>query len=260
MAKHQLSDANAPRRRSALYPSVSIMESLRFTTLIASIGPEVSYEALLEKMGISSHTTRNFAFRLGSSKQYGLVTADGHTILLTDLAKEVLAQAEPSRSVLLTLFRNPPLYQQLIARYLNQILPTQAELAAVLVKEYEIIDSVKGIAARCFFENIQDLGLARDGVFTLHDAEPSVPTVVATDEITDSSTAHITDTPANRAEDTTVEEHTGYYIEIPTLSKKPAKIILPDGLTRRDLEYIERYAKELFPLFLENLKEELEQE
>ena len=108
MAKHQPSDANAPRRRSALYPSVSIMESLRFTTLIASIGPEVSYEALLEKMGISSHTTRNFAFRLGSSKQYGLVTADGHTILLTDLAKEVLAQAEPSRSVLLTLFRNPP--------------------------------------------------------------------------------------------------------------------------------------------------------
>ena len=90
-----------------------------------------------------------------------------------------------------------------------------------------------------------------------HDAEPSVPTVVATDEITDSSTAHITDTPANREEDTTVEEHTGYYIEIPTLSKKPAKIILPDGLTRRDLEYIERYAKELFPLFLENLKEEL---
>ena len=71
------------------------------STLIASIGPEVSYEALLEKMGISSHTTRNFAFRLGSSKQYGLVTADGHTILLTDLAKEVLAQAEPSRSVLL---------------------------------------------------------------------------------------------------------------------------------------------------------------
>ena len=50
----------------------------------------------------------------------------------------------------------------------------------------------------------------------------------------------------------------GYCFTIPTLSGSVAKVVIPQDVTEKDLDFITLYIQNMLPTFISNLKEELE--
>ena len=53
-------------------------------------------------------------------------------------------------------------------------------------------------------------------------------------------------------------EPSAYCFTIPTLSGSVAKVIIPQNVTEKDLDFITLYIENMLPTFISNLKEELE--
>ena len=261
-----ISDKNAQsrkqREKSALYPAVTIAECYEFIKNIDSLGGKsVSYATILGFLGLTSPSTKSFLNRIGASKQYGLITTGSSTAQLTDLAKRILypnnGQSE-SRQLLIEAFANPPLYVKLIERFTDKALPPKNQLANILLNEYRIIKQVKDKAAECFIESAEYLGLLQNGVLSFEtvkymDVAEANPSTEQPPDVSFNNQPNIQDNllPA---------QETGYNFEIPTLGKKSARFHIPDGVTEKDLDYIKLYLENMLPVFLENLKAEIQQE
>ena len=157
----------AEREKSALYPAVTWNECIGLIRKIDSFKLKaVSYQALAEKYGLTSTTTKSFTARIGAAKQYGLITtAQGSTVQLTDASKRILyPTGDEVREVELSCFGQPPLYVKLISKYDGAALPSATILANILMNEYRITRAVKDNAAKCFIESAEQLNIIRGGV------------------------------------------------------------------------------------------------
>lgn len=242
-----------PREKSALYPAVTLDDCLDFIQKIDSIGGEtVPYASVIALMGLKNPTTRSFLSRISASKQFGLIITGNSMIQLTDTGRRILTDAhtEKSHSLLVDAFVNPPLYQKLVERFLNRALPPKNQLASILVNEYRIIRQVKDLAAECFLKSAESLGLIVDGVLSIGGLETSygVSQAVATE---------MAENCASKEQLWQGGNATGYYFEIPTLSKNAAKIFIPASITEKDLDYITLYIQNMLPAFLDNLRGEI---
>lgn len=246
------------REKSAAYPAVSISQCYDFIKMVDSLGGKaVSYASVLDAMGLSSPTTKSFLYRVSASKQFNFITTGGSTIQLTDLAKRILYPnngEEESQKLLIEAFKNPPLYEKLIARFDGRAIPLQSQLGNILMNEYRIIKQVKDNAAKCFIESADFLGLLRNGVLCMNENEESASDTSdsAQQEEPSEENSFISD-----KEEQVSAKDEGYFFEIPTMGKKTAKFYIPDGVTEKDIDYIKMYVEHMLPVFLDNLKEEL---
>ena len=137
----------------------------------------VSYQALAEKYGLTSTTTKSFTSRIGAAKQFGLITTlQGSTVQLTDVSKRILyPTGDETREVELTCFAQPPLYAKLISKYDGAALPSTAILANILMNEHRIARAVKDNAAKCFVESAEQLGILKGGVLCYSEANSDEP-------------------------------------------------------------------------------------
>lgn len=65
-------------------------------------------------------------------------------------------------------------------------------------------------------------------------------------------------TAESKEEVLTSMEPSAYCFTIPTLSGSVAKVIIPQNVTEKDLDFITLYIENMLPTFISNLKEELE--
>ena len=250
------------REKSPLYPAVTIKEAVEFLKQIDALGGKsVSYTSILSAMGLSSPTTRSFITRISASKQYGFITTGASTVQLTDFAKKILYPIDDSKQMeqkmLIEAFSKPPIYTKLIERFENKALPQKVQLSNILMNDYHIVKTVKDNAAECFIENAENLGVLLNGVLTLDINDSSKESYLEeqNDRIEQSSAETI-----NNEEVYIASSMPSYYnFEIPTLNGKSVKIQIPEEITEKDLDYIALYIKQMLPVFIENLKEELEQ-
>lgn len=248
-----------PREKSALYPAVTLEDCLEFIRKIDSIGGEsVSYASIISLMGLKNPTTRSFLSRISASKQYGLILTGNSKAQLTDVGRRILRSAdeEQTKNLLVDAFINPPLYQKLVERFFGKALPPKNQLANLLMNEYRIIRQVKDLAADCFYKSAQFLGLITDGVLYAEAYEKLYACEQSAYQEQKNTVSSIEETlPYRKAQES--DHGTGYYFEIPTLSKNTAKIFIPADVTQKDLDYIGQYLQNMLPAFLENLKGEI---
>ncbi len=280
-------ERNIPEKKglekSALYPAVTIEQSIEFVKQIESLGGKaVSYASILSLLKLSSPSTKSFLSRISASKQFGFITTGGSTVQLTDSARHILNPTtdDEKKRLLAEAFNKPPLYIKLLERFKNKALPQKEQLSNILMHEYHIIKSVKDRATECFIKSAESVGLLQNGILYagLDENDIKNENICKNDkpiqikENTDAQTEQITQ-PAQETQEQTQNQiqtqaqgqaqnnlKTGYNFEIPILSGQTAKFYIPDGVSEKDIDYIKLYVEKMLPVFLDNLKVEIGEE
>lgn len=256
----QLQNSRKNREKSVRYPAISIDECIDFIRQVDELGGKsISYASILSMMNLKSPATRSFQARISAAKQFGFLQTGKGTAQLTDTARRILYPnegQEESERLKIEAFGKPPLYEKLIERFKDKALPETTQLGNILMNEYHIIKQVKDVAAGCFIESANSLGLLATGVLHIGQDENKNEQATSSDEDkhleAEEKTSRI---PSETAK--TIEREDGYLFEVPTLGKKNAKFYIPDGVTEKDIDYIKMYVEHMLPVFLDNLKEEL---
>lgn len=260
MEMDKMAQSRKNREKSVRYPAISIDECINFIRQVDELGGQaISYASILSMMNLKSQTTKSFQVRISAAKQFGLLQTGRGTAQLTDLARRILRSnegKEESEKLKIEAFGKPPLYEKLIERFKDKALPEPTQLGNILMNEYHIIKQVKDIAANCFIESANSLGLLATGVLHIEQDENKNEQTISSDEDKSLGTEEkASQIPSETAK--TIEREDGYLFEIPTLGKKTAKFYIPDGVTEKDIDYIKMYVEHMLPVFLDNLKEEL---
>ena len=230
------------REKSALYPAVTIKDCIDFVETVDSFKSRtVAYRAVADKYGLSSITTKSFTQKIGSAKQYGLITTSNSTIQLTDLARKLLYPVDDNvRALRRECFSLPPLYAALIEEYDGKAIPPENLLANQLMSKHKISKVAKDVAAKVFIQNAEELGLISAGVLSVAgqvdnevkaaDSKSSYDLHDALDDIEHSPDSTIT------TDDKGKTESNDYITQsIPIESGKIARIIIPVDSTEEDL-------------------------
>lgn len=251
----------ARREKSVLYPSVTIAESIEFVKVVDSFKARtVSYSEVAKKYGLTSVTTKSFTQKIGSAKQYGLISTSNSTIRITDLCQQILYPTSDNQNVLKECFKLPPLYAALIKEYEGKAIPNEDILANLLMSKYEISRAAKNIAARVFIQNADELGLIKAGVFSCGcEAETNESGYIDNQRedinLLEDENVFQSQQMASRQTDKSVS---GDYITqiFPVESGKIAKIIIPIDASEDDLyairDLLEVVMKRKFKIKLEN--------
>lgn len=260
MEMDKMAQSRKNREKSVRYPAISIDECINFIRQVDELGGQaISYASILSMMNLKSQTTKSFQVRISAAKQFGLLQTGRGTAQLTDLARRILRSnegKEESEKLKIEAFGKPPLYEKLIERFKDKALPEPTQLGNILMNEYHIIKQVKDIAANCFIESANSLGLLATGVLHIEQDENKNEQTISSDEDKSLETEEkASQIPSETAK--TMEKEDGYLFEVPTLGKKNAKFYIPGEVTEKDIAYIKMYVEKMLPVFLDNLKEEL---
>ncbi|MGN0419826.1 MAG: hypothetical protein ACI4E4_05170 [Acetatifactor sp.] len=241
------------RERSALYPMYTAEECFEIIELIDKLGGKVySNSSVAQALGMSEKTN-SFRAKISTLRQYGLISGNQGTIRLTSIANDYLypTRDEQKKDAKLQAFLGVPLYKKLVERYENQALPSADKLSNILLgKEFGLTKATKDSAVENFMKSLEQLELISNGVLVINSPENKVEITPDKDEIIQSCTKN---------EDSQLEKEfldKYYNFEIPTLCGKAAVIKIPQGVTDKDLDFIQLYIENMLPVFLQNLRSE----
>lgn len=151
------------RRSGASYPYYPLAESLEFARNVRELGNEAREEDLLKHLKLS-RSTKSWAYKLSSAREFGLLQKSGRKqearVTLTELAKKLLLPGDDveTQAAMLEAFQNPSLYQALHRRYAGAPVPPVDRLKNVLERDYNLLDTVSEIAAKAFIESARFAG------------------------------------------------------------------------------------------------------
>lgn len=243
------------KERSPLYPIFSINESVDFVKEIVKIGgKKVSVETIASVIGMSVKTN-SFKSKISTAKQFGMIRGAGGAVELTDLAKRIVYSVDDSetKKALIESFLSAPLYRKIAERYENQAVPPVDKLSNILLLEYGVTKNAKDNAAGKFVESAEQIGILKNGIILLVADEDFEPTPAR-----DNVPAATTEAPVQKANAIPAQEESGYRFTIPTLSGSMARVIIPQDVTAKDLDFITLYIQNMLPAFISNLKDELD--
>jgi len=156
------------KEKSSLYPGVTWKECENFIKKLDKFKGKVGYDMLAQDYGLKNATAKSFTAKLSAAKQFGLIQTSGGTIQLTELAKKYLypINGYVQQEVLHQCFALPPLYLKLIERFDGSQLPNEIQLGNILMQEeFGIVKAAKDTAAKCFFQNAEEMGFMVNGIF-----------------------------------------------------------------------------------------------
>jgi hypothetical protein len=252
------------------YPRASFQAAYELAEAVQSLGGKSDLEVCAQKMG--KKVSGGFQAIAGSAGKFGLITAAKGSLITTPLFKEIqLAYTEEeSKALKLGAFLLPPVFKGLAEKFDGMPLPL-AVLDKMLIKEFEVDDSIASTVAKYFSDGGKALGLI--------DAEGKVrlPTsqAVNTSQEDDADVIHTREVAPlevlppedrsmyNRRQNDLDNHPTAYTphvevpsddrrkIQIPLPQKRMAELIVPDEMTIKDLEVI-RMQLEVLRVFIEN--------
>ena len=235
------------KERSSLYPMFSIKEIVDFINEIVKIGGKrVSINTIASVLGFSVKTN-SFRAKISTAKQFGLIRGSNGAVNELDTRRAIVES-----------FLSAPLYRKIVERYENQALPSQDKLSNILLLEYNLTKSAKDIAAAKFIENAEQVGILKNGIILLESDENDIDSFEDESSSKDSKEVSENSTAESKEEVLTSMEPSAYCFTIPTLSGSVAKVIIPQNVTEKDLDFITLYIENMLPTFISNLKEELE--
>jgi hypothetical protein len=260
--------------RSAAYPFITIKDAVEIVNNIYKYYPK---NGVINRNDVAAiHKSSYLNREIGACTHYGLLKlekGDGYSI--TELFQRIykpLPDSNEKAEALLTAFKNPKLYSELIRSYNHHAVP--AELSTVLFRKHGIAEKVSESAAKIFFENARFVGAIDDNrilnVDTINLPPNSEETTTDSDSQNTGSEDQKTDKvafveaksdhqgkpPAPKEQETDADEEQNYTLNIRLTSKKTAKLIHPAVVTKKDIAIIRKHLDVLeFTIVIENEEE-----
>lgn len=251
------------RERSALYPMITVNDCFEIIELIDKIGGKVYSSGSIAKALGMSEKTNSYRAKISTLRQYGLIAGSQGTFRLTTLSNEYLypTRDEQKHNAKLQAFYGVPLYKKLVEKFENQALPPIDKLANVLLgEEFGLTKGTKDSAVDNFMKSLEQLNLLINGVLVNNSLRSGEAEIISEKKETEpydvineeSQTRHVEHVePVGRG---TSDKF--YNFEIPTLGGDAAIIKIPQGITKKDLDFIQLYIENMLPVFLKNLRSE----
>jgi hypothetical protein len=147
--------------RSASYPSVSLDEAIQFTLSVAKSFPTSQPINRDDIATVLKKKAASIQRDVATAAQYGLFdkVKDGYIISeLFRAIKDPLDEKEKRKSII-TAFKSPKLYRELIEKYDNHAVP---ELRPILIRFHNISEKAADDAAEVFINNATWCGVLND--------------------------------------------------------------------------------------------------
>jgi hypothetical protein len=147
------------REKSVKYPYYNLKECIDYLSTIHSIGgkKEAPVEAVLSRLNLTSESSRRFTYLTSSAENFGLLEKTKQGIRPTEKGTLIIYPpfGESQRKQLLVeSFKTPVLYQKIIDRYADMILPNK-DLLKNIFYNMGIARNVLDQAVDSFVESAQ---------------------------------------------------------------------------------------------------------
>jgi len=128
------------REKSVRYPADDLNECVNFLSIVHSIGgrKDAPIESILSKLNLTSAETKSFRYLVSSAEIFGLIEKTNGGIKPTEFGTLILYPPDgenQKRKLLIDAFKTPQLYQKIIERYDNMILPNNTILRNVFLHQ-----------------------------------------------------------------------------------------------------------------------------
>lgn len=258
------------KQRSAAYPSYTLEDSLEFSEKIyKNYGS--SYRAKREEIaGALGYSVGSLTQKISSASQYGLldmISKEGYQV--TDLFVKYFRpiSEKAKKEAIVQAFKSPPLYENLLAVFDNNILPPVAPLANILLQKHSISEKACDKAAEIFEQNIIFVGgLNQDRRISFNIEEIEV--FEDQEEIIEDTTPDVLDSKYSHSQESNTpnlykdpvdfkntsqnsnnqnfsknnsNNNNAIPHNIPLKNKLPAQLLLPSDVTAADFDFIISY-------------------
>jgi len=229
----------ASREKSVKYPFYSLQECIDYLSIIHEIGgkKEAPIESVISKLGITSTHNRRYSYLTSSAENFGLIEKTKNGIKPTEIGTLILYPPngeEQRKELLISAFKTPVLYQKIIERYNNTILPNREILKNIfyslgiarIVLEYAVDSFVESARYANVLDSNSRLSITDTGIGEVPN-QPQLPdsNYPPNNRVSEPPRA------AERQSDIGIDK-----IEITTISGKKASILLPSDSTKEDIE------------------------
>lgn len=252
------------KQRSAAYPSYTLGDSLEFSEKIYKTYGS-SYRATREEIAEAlGYSVGSLTQKISSASQYGLldmISKEGYQVTDLFVKYHRPISEEAKKEALVQAFKNPPLYENLLSVFENNILPPIKPLASILLQKHNISEKACDKAAYIFEENTQIVGVLNDerrlsfdtGNVEVEDYEEVEEVIIDDVESKDShikeNTAPIVVRKENSQQknsDSTSHKEKPFNNNaiphnIPLKNKLPAQLLLPNDVSAADFDFIISY-------------------
>jgi hypothetical protein len=232
------------REKSVRYPANNLKESVEFLSIVHSIGgrKDAPNESILSKLNLTSAETKSFKYIVSSAEIFGLIEKTNNGIKPTEIGTLILyppGGEEQKRKLLIDAFRTPSLYQKIIERYDNMILPNNVILRNVFlhlgIAPKALDSAVDAFIESAQYANVIDSNnrLILSGADKFPSNQPSQPP-----ESDSSKASPKSDSQQAPLESTELpKKDIGYHrFEFVTSTGKKASVLLPADSTRKDID------------------------
>lgn len=243
--------------RSVSYPSSSITESVDFVQKIYAALGNSSFNTRETIARVLNTSPNTIQMALSTAGQYGLLEMKSKvgyrpTQLFLTIYKPKSDKIK--EDALIACLKNPKLYQALIQKFENDIVPSKVGLGIQLFHDHSVADNVSEKAASIFIENLQILKLLdgenvfRLNAFQQNESETTEvkETQLATQELPTVEASEESRKPSiipniEREINTNIDAPESVPIVIPFKSGRRAKLVVPENVTNDELDKIIKF-------------------
>jgi hypothetical protein len=233
--------AKKPREKSVRYPANSLKECVDFLSIIHSIGgrKDAPIESILSKLNLTSAETKSFRYLVSSAEIFGLTEKTNVGIKPTEVGTLILYPPdgeEQKRKLIIDAFRTPQLYQKVIERYDNMVLPNNDILKNVFL-HLGIAPKALDSAVDAFINSAQYANVIDSNNKLLFSSTDNVPPAQPPEpnNINLKPKSDFPQAPPGPTE--LPKKDTDYHrFELITSTGKKASVLLPSDSTRKDIE------------------------
>jgi hypothetical protein len=232
------------REKSVKYPYYSLKECVDYLSIIHEIGgkKEAPFESILSKLEVTSINNRRFTYLTSSAENFSLIEKTNVGIKPTENGTLILyppSGEEQRKKLLIDAFKSPLLYQKILERYNNMILPNK-EILKNIFYSLGIARIVLDTAVNSFIESAQYANvLDPNNRLTVPNSDNNeittpVPSLESHKE-GDAQKSPI-QPPIKDAKEYSHNETEFLKLEILTTNRKKASISIPSDWMKEDIE------------------------
>jgi len=242
--------AKKSREKSVRYPAYSLEECVEFLRMVHTIGgkKEAPVESVLSKMKVSTPENKRYKYLTSSAEIFGLIKKTDTGITPTEIGTLILYPPdgeEQRKKLFIDAFKTPQVYQKIIERYNETILPN-ADILKNILYSLGIARNALDTAVNAFMSSAKFAGVLDQNNRLL----PSTPETESAssqqqssddDQTTEKKKEPAPPSPnkTNTAQDESGKQDSDVFkFEIRTTSGKKASILLPKDWVKEDIELL----------------------
>lgn len=258
-----------PRKKSKSYPFFSLEEALELSKMVYQVGGNsiAPVESILSQMNLKSPQNKRYGYTTSSAKQFGLIESKEGGFIVTELAMSILYPTDENNQNVSNSKKRaammPELYKVVLSQFNGSILPKEEFLINIFIKN-GILLSVADKAVQAFLNTMKYANLIdkddrvqfnEDYLIPENDQKESVSVDKVPPNKKKRKISRILNDLPNDEKSHTEEKNKGefnkannaYNLEIPLTSGKKAFIVIPNDVSRDEIELIKNFIDAIKP-------------